>query len=94
MVQPANDALKELKGCIAPVRFFPVPEREANRGLFFLKLKLLVYAALDKNEPVFLNITTAKIGNGEIAVVENFYIMNIMQKAAAPAMKFLKSCAI
>ena len=32
LIDPANDALKKLKVCIALVRFLLVPEREAIRG--------------------------------------------------------------
>ena len=32
LIDPANDALKKLKVCIALVRFLLMPEREAIRG--------------------------------------------------------------
>ena len=66
LIHPANDALKELKGCIAPVRFLTGAGKGSQSRIVFEKLKRLVYAALDKNEPVFLNITAAKTGNGKL----------------------------
>ncbi len=59
LVHLANDAPKELRGCIAPVSFLTGAGKGTKSRIVFEKLKKLVYAALDKNEPVFLNITAA-----------------------------------
>ena len=94
LVQPANDALKELKGCIAPGTFFNRCRKEKPFEDFFYKTEGTGLCCFGQKQALIFKHYTAKTGNGEIAVVQNFYIMNIMQKVAAPAMKFLKSCAI
>jgi hypothetical protein len=52
----ANDALKELKGCIATVTRLTGPGKGVDSRLAFKKLKALVYPALDRKERVFLTI--------------------------------------
>ena len=56
LIHPANDAKKELRGCIAPVitlsgEGFGLESRKA-----FLKVKDLVYQAIDRGEKVLLEI--------------------------------------
>lgn len=56
LFHPANDALKELKGCIAPVSELTgdgrgIQSRKAND-----RLNALVFEALDKGEEVFITI--------------------------------------
>jgi hypothetical protein len=63
LIHPANDALKELKGCIAPVSCLTGAGQGTQSRIVFKKLVLFVYAALEKNEPVFLNITAADPAN-------------------------------
>jgi hypothetical protein len=58
LFHPANYAMRELQGCIAPVSKLSGP----GMGLFsrkaFSKLKALVYGALDNGESVELCITS------------------------------------
>lgn len=55
LIHPANDALKELRGCIAPVSQLTGAGRGSQSKLAFIWLRMLVYAALEK-EPVYLTI--------------------------------------
>jgi Family of unknown function (DUF5675) len=59
LIHPANDALLELKGCIAPVSSIT----GAGKGLRSRKalgtLTGLVYGALDQHEPVFITIKSS-----------------------------------
>lgn len=66
LIHAANDAQKELKGCIAPVSFLIAAGKGSKSRVVFEKLRKLVYGCLDKNEPVFLNITSADPGNGKL----------------------------
>jgi hypothetical protein len=52
----ANNALKELSGCIAPVTKISGPGLGLQSRLAFAKLKDLVYRALDSTETVLLII--------------------------------------
>ena len=56
LIHPANDALKELKGCIAPVSFLTGEGKGSNSRTVFTKLKKLIFPFLEKNEKVFLAI--------------------------------------
>ena len=62
LIHPANDAVKELKGCIAPVSIL----KSAGKGLVsriaFEKLKSIVFPVMDLNKKVFLTI---KSGSNE-----------------------------
>ena len=58
LFHPANNALTELHGCIAPVCKLSGPGLGLMSRSAFTKLKALVYAALDRNEPVELCITS------------------------------------
>lgn len=55
LVHPANNALKELAGCIAPVSTLSGPGRGLQSRLAFEWLPSLVYPAL-KEETVFLTL--------------------------------------
>ena len=55
LLHPANDALKELNGCIAPVSVLSGEGRGSASRKAFQKLTTLVFAAL-KKETVFLTI--------------------------------------
>jgi hypothetical protein len=59
LVHPANNALKELAGCIAPVSQLTGPGRGLQSRVAFEWLLALVYPAL-KTEPVFLTLKTIK----------------------------------
>lgn len=56
LIHPANDAKKELLGCIAPVTILAGPGKGNQSRLANEKLKTLVLAALDRKEKVFINI--------------------------------------
>ena len=56
LFHPANNALKELNGCIAPVTKISGPGLGLQSRLAFAKLKNLVYGALDSTETVLLII--------------------------------------
>lgn len=55
LFHPANDALKELKGCIAPVCTLTGEGRGLLSKNALVRLVAVVYAALEK-EPVFITI--------------------------------------
>jgi len=52
LVHPANNALKELNGCIAPVTKLSGPGLGLMSRKAFEKLKILVYKAMDNKESV------------------------------------------
>lgn len=54
LIHPANTALNQLKGCIAPVTQFSGPGLGLQSRQAFIKLKNLVYAALEREETVSL----------------------------------------
>jgi hypothetical protein len=56
LIHPANDAQKELLGCIAPVTRLTGPGRGIHSRAANEKLKVLVLAALDQKEKVFITI--------------------------------------
>jgi hypothetical protein len=56
LIHPANDALKELKGCIAPVTTLIGHGIGIDSRIVFNKLKECVYPILERHETVFLNI--------------------------------------
>jgi len=58
LLRPANDAIKELRGCIAPVSTLTGPGKVIQSRVVFLKLVKLVYKAIDRQETIFLNITS------------------------------------
>ena len=59
LIHPANDALKELRGCIAPVSTITGPGTGTQSRIALSRLNALVFAALDRKEQSFLNIKTA-----------------------------------
>ncbi len=56
LIHPANNALMELRGCIAPVSFLTTPGTGLQSRVAFEKLLMLVFATMAKEEPVFLTI--------------------------------------
>ena len=58
LFHPANNALTELNGCIAPVSKLSGPGMGLLSRNAFYKLKDLVYKTLEKNESVELFITS------------------------------------
>ena len=58
LIHPANDALHELKGCIAPVSLITGVGKGSSSRVALETLTSLVYRALDQFDPVFLTIKT------------------------------------
>ncbi len=58
LIHPANDAKKELRGCIAPVTTLIGPGKGSQSRLANEKLKALVLEALERKEKVFITIKT------------------------------------
>lgn len=56
LIHPANDAVLELRGCIAPVSLLTGEGKGLQSRIAVEKIKLLVYPLLEKGEQVFLNI--------------------------------------
>jgi hypothetical protein len=56
LIHPANDAKKELRGCIAPVTAHTGLGKGSQSRLANEKLKALVLEALERNEKVFITI--------------------------------------
>ena len=54
LLHPANNALKELNGCIAPVTKFSGPGLGLMSRKAFIKFKNLIYKSLDRKEKVAL----------------------------------------
>ena len=60
LIHPANDAMKELKGCIAPVTTLIGQGKGDNSRMVFNKLKDWIYPILERKEKVFLIIKSEK----------------------------------
>lgn len=60
LIHPANDALKELAGCIAPVTDWTGEGNGSSSRVQFNKVKDMVYAALDRGEECFIEIKENK----------------------------------
>jgi hypothetical protein len=60
LIHPANDAKKELLGCIATVSKHTGIGKGSNSRQALEKLKTIVYAAIDRNEEVKVNIQSKK----------------------------------
>jgi len=56
LIHPANCALKELKGCIAPVTEHTAPGKGTKSRLAMAELRKLYYTSLERLEPVYLII--------------------------------------
>jgi len=56
LIHPANDALKELKGCIAPVTILTGEGKGDSSVGMLTKLKMMIYPVLNKGEEVILSI--------------------------------------
>lgn len=77
LFHPANDALKELKGCIAPVSELTGPGKGNESRYATEAFEKLVFRAIVQNEEVFITIKE-KIK------------MNVLERAKAPTPKFFK----
>ncbi len=60
LIHPANDARKELKGCIAPVMRLTGAGTGWRSRIAFERVKRLVFEAMERKEPVFLIIQSNK----------------------------------
>lgn len=56
LMHPANDAMKELKGCIAPVSIITGEGKGSRSRVVFEKLKAFIYPVLELKEKVFITI--------------------------------------
>lgn len=77
LIHPANNALKELKGCIAPVSKLDAPGIGSESRKATEKLQNLLFEVLDRDEEVFLTI-------------QKQIDMNIVDRVKAPTPKFFK----
>ena len=59
LIHPANNALLELKGCIAPVSVLTGPGTGLQSRAAFSGLNAIAFAALQRKETVFLTIKSA-----------------------------------
>lgn len=60
LLHAANDALKEIKGSIAPVSFLSGEGKGTQSRIALAKLVKLIYPELEKSETVFLIIQNKK----------------------------------
>ena len=60
LIHPANDAIKELKGCIAPVSLLTGQGKGSQSRIAHQKIKAIVYQMLEKKESVWLIIKSRK----------------------------------
>ena len=56
LIHPANEALRELKGCIAPVCLISGAGKGIRSRMALKRLTSLVYGALDRHDKVFITI--------------------------------------
>lgn len=77
LMHPANNALKELKGCIAPVNKLDAPGIGSLSQKATEKLQNLLFEVLDRDEEVFLTI-------------QKQIDMNVVDRVKAPTPKFFK----
>lgn len=77
LIHPANNALKELKGCIAPVSSCTGDGQGSASRKATEKLQNLLFEALDRGEEVYLTIQKSTE-------------MNVIDRVKAPTPKFFK----
>jgi len=56
LIHPANDALKELQGCLAPVTYLSGIGKGTRSKHLLQKIVSKCYQAFDRKEPVYLTI--------------------------------------
>ncbi|MBS1667819.1 MAG: hypothetical protein JST58_10620 [Bacteroidetes bacterium] len=56
LIHPANDAQKELRGCIAPVSILTAEGKGLGSMMAFEKLKAIVFPKIKTGEQIFLTI--------------------------------------
>ena len=64
LIHPANDALTQLQGCIAPVTKCTAPGVGSYSRVALQRLKDLVYPVLDAGEEVWMVITEGSVISG------------------------------
>jgi hypothetical protein len=57
LIHPANDALKELHGCIAPVSFLTAEGKGLRSRIACEKVYKMAFDAMERKESVYLRIT-------------------------------------
>lgn len=77
LIHPANDAKKELLGCIAPVTTLTGPGKGTQSRLANEKLKALVLEALEGEERVFITIKSKRK-------------MKLVERLKSPTPKFFR----
>ena len=60
LIHPANDALKELRGCIAPVSFLTGEGKGNHSRRSLTSLKAILYPVFEKGEQIFLIVKSNK----------------------------------
>ena len=56
LIHPANNAARELKGCIAPVSILTAEGKGSQSRIALDKIKAIVFPALDRKKQFFLTI--------------------------------------
>lgn len=56
LIHPANDAAKELKGCIAPVSILTAEGKGLRSRIALNKIKAIVFPEIEKENKVFITI--------------------------------------
>ena len=64
LIHPANDAMQELRGCIAPVSMITGQGKGIRSRMAMDVLVSLVYGAFDRHDRVFLNIKSVPYESG------------------------------
>lgn len=64
LIHPANDAKKELRGCIAPVGALKGPGKGERSEVAFRLVRYLVYRAIREGDSVWLTITKSVVSTG------------------------------
>ncbi|MGL1885474.1 MAG: DUF5675 family protein [Reichenbachiella sp.] len=77
LFHPANDALKELKGCIAPVTTLTGPGTGSSSRLALQKLEELIFEALAINQKIHLTI-------------QNEHNMKVINRMKSPTPKLFR----
>jgi hypothetical protein len=60
LMHPANDALKELEGCIAPVSLLTAEGKGSESRVALGKITSLIFPELEKGNKVFITIKSNK----------------------------------
>lgn len=63
LIHAANDALKELKGCIAPVSILTSEGKGSNSRLALKKIFAIVFTEIEKGNRVTITINSKRTDN-------------------------------